>query len=358
MNQEYTFLTDTKYQKFIESLNATKEDQNYYNIICIKNFKDQPELSRNIKLYLYKCHTNYLFERSRKFQIIYEINGKFYEVILHKFRVHASKRIKNELRKYNDPIIKEMLMASKNYSGFKWNNRTTYVYINYDIKEMTDVNDLKNIPLCERIDLDLTFDVYNEAEVEIFYKKKILDLLNFTFEYDDIDIDNMINEKEKKFNFAVGNYSNYKISLDFFNGTKYDSNSSNTNAKNIAHDAKKCYEILYPREKYHGIEKIWYGYTGYYQFDNYVLILHKHNENNRNQYMYVHYCIDNSTCAGFIFSLKTRVYSSLEKLWNDLHGITKSRIIKKNLGIKSNAIYVDPRSESEVETTYSDSDTD
>lgn len=69
-----------------------------------------------------------------------------------------------------------------------------------------------------------------------------------------------------------------------------------------------CYDLLY--KPYDGTPNAFYGYTGYLLYDNYG--------------------VDSSSCAGFIFSLTTRVYDPLENLWKSI-GRDKKRLIVKEI---------------------------
>jgi hypothetical protein len=405
---------------------------------------------------------------------------------------------------------------------FKQNNITkpnsTY-YVTYENTQLTNLDNIKNISLINRICLDIYFGCYNPQEIKFVYKKNDIELLDFTTEYDNLDFDSQL-KNNKEFSFNVGSYSNYIFDLEFFDGSKFIANSnkgsikdsknpkitgtydfkkilltekydhiehniaynnikdskiqflildkinitypflevfdidpkkigkllisckynyyekkkleklaikkdfmngkindlikkyinvsfsldnffkffivkdqfksyflddicdirwhntniyfelqsSHTNCKTCEHEndcydsfdlydcceihnkirykqssvslsnlqydlsendkimkyvVNRCYELLY--QKYVGTNNGWYGYTNYV-YNNYILILKRDNK-----YMKLHYCIDDASCAGFNFVITTRVYDSLELVWNKLKSSEKNAIMKKTL---------------------------
>lgn len=355
---EYTYFTNTKYEKFIESLDWCDEDKNYYDVISFKNIPKDFNIPSTCKLYMYDCQTDYLFPKSRKIRIVYELEFKYFDVTLTKLRHHGSLRILRDLKTHENEFVRKMCDTAKNNIDWKkYDNNCTMIYIDLNVNQIENINFLMNKELYERIDLDLSFGVYNVDDIRNVYKKIDVEMIKFDNFYENIDIDSVINPETKKFNFELGKYTNYVLDLEFFSGKKVKTDSFKffrkasyknfENINEINNVAAKCYEILY--KNYNGTKKGWYGYS---EFDNYVFIL-KEND----KYMFVHYCVDDASCGGYVFSLTTRIYNSLEQLWQELNDDIKCTILKNNLAVtKDNVMIVDDEPESKYESTSSESD--
>jgi len=326
----YLYFTDTKYNKLIESFDWSNEDKNYYEIICLKEQSNAYEVPRDVKIYLYKYKVDYIYPQSKKFKVIYEDNGKYYQLILYKLRKYITKQIFDSLSNHHKLMV--INMYNKGKDNIDWTKRYnyTYVYINVTINQLTDINCIKNLSLINRIDCDIIFDVYNSEDIENIYGSKELELLNLDYLYDHLDFENKVNNKnkDKKFKFKIDNYSNYIVDLEYYteDGVKLVyKNSSFDDTFKINKTSRICHNLLY--WLYYGSKVGRYGYTNY-KFDNYLAIVKV-----TNGYMYVYYCVDDASCAGFVFQLYTRVYETLNKLWDHLNDVDKCIILKANLNI-------------------------
>jgi len=354
---DYVYFTDTKYNKLIESFDWSNEDKSYYDLLCLKDSPIEYVIPRDVKIYFYRCKINYIYPRSKKFKVIYEDNGKYYQLILYKLRKYITKRKFKELKDHHKPMVINMYNKGKENIDWSENHEYIYVYINVTINQLTNIEFLKAYPLYERIDTDISFDVYNSEDIENIYGKKDLELLNFDKQYDHLDFENIINHNTQKFTFEIDEYSNYIIDIEYFIdiNTKliYSNDSFNQSEKEegfkINDVSIKCNTLLY--QKYYGTNYGWYGYSDY-KFDNY-LVLVKVNIKNKIRYMYIHYCVDNASCGGMIFKLCTKSSCSKSKLWNQLNDTEKCVILKANLpSLRNNVLIIDARSESEPESDF------
>jgi hypothetical protein len=355
---EFTNITKTKRNIILQIRKYHDSDKNHYNVIVkhnidklfIKNIKTKCEL------YVFKFYQNYMesrdiLKRSKKLKMIIKQNSKFYLIKIRKMRAHLTKNNYKKLQNHDNKRIK--LMYQSDLENLNWNRDYTYLYIYSEIKEIS-INDIELKPLIERVNLDIEFNIYNLNELLKFLKKyEVCELINFNNYYSNIDFEDII--KNENFNIKIDAFSNYDINIEFFNGQKFKVSSDNFSDKKINNsiknkiklDAQICSNFLY--QNYYGTKFIKYGCDSYLEFDNYSIIL-KQNE----KYMYVHYCVDNSTCAGFIFSLQSKIYDNFDLLWNNIEQHTKCLILKNYLlNVPYTKIINNDSSDSEFESLNS-----
>jgi len=182
--------------------------------------------------------------------------------------------------------------------------------------------------------------VLNISEIAKVFQVKDYELLKFDTHYEDLDFSELV--ESDRFAFEIDNFSNFKVDLEFVDGKKFAKSSFKIKKSQITQVAERCHEILY--DKYEGTQKASFGYVDY-RFHNYILVVKK-----KDKYMFVNYCVDNATCAGFMFSLITKVFDTIKELWSKLDDKMKCDLLKQNLPkIKDNVIIPDTRSESDAD---------
>jgi hypothetical protein len=343
-------LTETKLKIINNICSIHETDKNYYEIICIKEIENLPSIVPNCKLYLFKYDHNYksnsnILIRSRELKFIIEQNQKIYYITIRKLRTHLTKKNYIKLKSHDDSEIKKMWSTTLN--NLNWKNDYTYLFIYSKVKEiaLNDINKFGSIS--DRIDLDIKFGTNNFEEMMYIYQKDYKELITFNENYNNIDICNVMNGK--KFNIKIEPFSNYNINIEFFDGQKFKTSSDDFSRKKInpnikeriKSDAERCYEFLY--QKYNGTKCI--EFNDHDDYEDYILIL----KNTIGNYMFVYYCEDNASCAGYYFILESKVYKKFDILWNDLSSDMKNAIIKA---------YIPNMEIINIDKSYSESDSE
>jgi hypothetical protein len=324
-------LTETKYNIINNFLNIHKNDKTYYEIVCLKDVPKNFEIHKNVKLHKFVYDNKHIFNKnSKKLDLVYEIEYIKYKCTITKINKYVTKKIINNLKDYNDPLIKKMIKKFEDNFNFVENKRLTYIYINVENIKLQDDNEYNNV-----IFPDFCFGIYNIQEIkQIYNKENISELLKFDDYYDNIDFNNIVTNND----IIPDNYI-YHINFNFDNcycdlngrkikGTSFD--YIDLDDEIINNKRIKSFEILktFMYQKYYTTRKAWYGYLDRYLYDNHMLILKNRNED---KYMFVIYCVDDASCDGYLFTLKTYLYDSLDSLWKNIDDNLKCKILQVNL---------------------------
>ena len=321
-------LTKKKISVIKRVIEESPHDKNCYEMFYLRDGKTFQELCLNsdcqIHLFDYsngkKCDPNMKYH---SLQFIYENENALTEITINKLISYITPKNLRKLTKCDHYLAD--IMYNKCIDNIIWtdNKCYTYVYINTEIKILDNV-DFLDKPLYMRIMTDVQFGEYNPNKIKTIFGMKDIHLVKLDYQYENIDFDKRIGTDS--FNLKISNSSSYELELVLWNGEKYVSDSYNSKRipDKINLDFNICREILH--QNYMGTPKAFSGYRSYLSCYSYVLIvLHPA----LNKYMLVVYSMDDSSCAGIIFTLATKLYDSLEKLWTRTNKTVKKLILKE-----------------------------
>ena len=204
---------------------------------------------------MFSCEEPYVFAKSRRIELICDVDGLCHHLIIYKIRQNITKSTLDDFQKYEEDIIKKMYQ--KGIENIKWRNDNkcyTYVYINIEHKIVDNIDSLKDIPLNERIDSDISLGHINEEELNWLFNKNSDEELNlenivkFDSKYENLDFEDLIDDKNKTFALNLDK-CNYTVDIEKFNGTVFKGDSQDNN-HTLA--GEKCCELLYDNGPYMG----------------------------------------------------------------------------------------------------------
>jgi hypothetical protein len=347
--------------ELITSLLQTKDyrAKKYINIPDnIPNWNDE-----SLKLYSFQyngksvCPLTMIFGQGK-------IN-KTFSLEIHSWRgqMWDKNNIREVLSKKTDKKIhKEIYDKGVSILGEKCSG---FLYLNVILKEYDiDLLDL-SLPLQKRIQLDFELGEYDEDELISFYGKTPKEIVEFNTSYDNLFFEPV--DFSPSFNYSVKlqyfdgkslRFDHEKIFEEYSddkeeeNGEEKEEEKEEENEEEKEENEEEKEENEEEKEeneeekeeneeekeekwkniekflskKYRGCKRGWFGYTSYDKYDNYLVILKE-----KDKFMYVHFCIDDASCAGWHFILKTQVYDSFETLWKSISSQNKAILIKYNV---------------------------
>lgn len=276
---------------------------------------DMPKFNTSFEIYYFKYDT-----KNTHLKFIYKYNDVIYNFDASYWysKFMTLKSLENKFSKmtYNVDFHSAALKAAEKVYIMPEKEEDFY-YVKVNIIEDYNIDELQNIPLIERITPDYDLGGFDVNELYKLTGKTTADFIKFDTIYENIDFDDLFDDDD-----CDHDNINYHYNIKDFNGNKiqFDDYEKDFNCSDVC---KKIKAFLYQR--YSGCKYGWYGYSDYL-FNNYILVL-----KNGLEYMYVSYCVDNASCAGYHFTLESNVFDSFESLWDRLSDDKKDVIIKANM---------------------------
>ncbi|CAH6419754.1 Hypothetical protein HVR_LOCUS831 [uncultured virus] len=310
---EHSYLTNCK----LGILNRLLYNRPEKGLLYVDLPSDLPKFDTNTKIYYFRHITRPSPESLR---LVYEHEEIVYYLELWHWSGSdwSLDSIKKELlaKKQNREIYKSIVEeAIKLYEGDD-NRRSNYFYLEVKLMKQCNLEMITKDSLASRITPDYELGSFDEDEFQRFTGKTIEETITLDTKYTNLDFSGIFDN-----NLDPEEYNSEEFQCNI---TNFDSEKCDT------FDALKIHKFLY--QQYQGSKRGWYGYKDY-TFDNYLVIVKGSCDNSKNnrkddKYMLVHYCVDDASCAGWHFTLNTRVYNSFRELWSELNNQHKSAIIR------------------------------
>jgi len=321
---DFLYLTPRKFEILHDILEIDR-DVSSKDYIVIDGEENIPKFKTVPEIYSFK-----LENKLPSLTIIFRGNDKFCYLKITKWKgCWSLKSILSELqhKKTNVEFFKLLCEAAKR--KFTDERCHMFCYIKIDLIHNYDISLLSDVKLIERVIPDHELESYNPKEIQLLTGKSIEDIIKLNITHRNIDFCSMCYEHQCDFREG-----GYHFNIETFDGKRYraDIRYHCDNTYDIYNGEKLDYEFVrnFLHQTYEGCNEGWYGYTDYY-YENYIVILMKDSK-----YMYVHYTCDHASCAGFHFSVKSKIYKSFHKLWNKLPDNFKSYLIKANIYYDTN----------------------
>lgn len=278
------------------------------SVWCVKKVPEN--FIRAIKestIYHFECNSNHELYDEQEIVIIHELtttNGKsFFQSTINRIVFPLTENNISSLKTHKNNIVKKMYWIMKNKLAHqKFDASLLKTGVSY---------------------------VFIIAESKLVDANKILELLQFDQIYENLDKEEKMDWESKSLDCS---FADSTFDLEFFDGTKFISDNTKFSIycsdkytdkeKNLEIDRinHHCYKLLY--SKYIGIKYAWISDMDLDRDWTFWIV------KSESKYMYVQCTIE----EGYdIFSLKSRVYKSFEKLWNELCHARQKVFLKNNL---------------------------
>lgn len=331
---EFSYLTKRKLEIINEFMTVTCAN---YNLISNVNLPDNmPKLTTTTKIYYFKRNDSVT---SLKFVFEYCDRIYSFESLIWYSTNCSAASIKSFLsnKEDNKEFYKSVIEQSEKLYADQGKTFADYFQINATLNVDYDISDLLNVALQERVMPDYHLEGYDADEFLRFTSMSVKDVVKFDKLYKDIDFNGLFRYADgKRCDLKRGGYN---LTFETFEGQSCDDEFSyvESEEENIGVDEKENSEeinndIVKPMfvrnflyQNYKGSEFAWYGYMSY-TYDNYYVILERDGK-----FMYLRYTYDDASCAGFHFTLYSRIYNSFDKMWEKIPDDKKSILIKANI---------------------------
>eukprot|EP00906_Rhabdomonas_costata_P034065 RCo047933 len=265
------------------------------------------------------------------------LSTRLYCLQIHKLVKYTTPKVfSRDLASHTSPLVQRLYHspAVKTTLG-QQGRQCTLVYSEAAVEPLSELPNLPNLPpLQGSVAPDVCFGVYNAAELLTMFHKTESELLEglLTREYSNLDFMRQVDPVQRHFCFEVRDCANYNVSLDpwpgFGTSKQKLSSGDNTSPEDISEAARLCAQLLH--QKYLGLPfPVRWGYGGRHLFENFFTVV-KAPEGGP-QRMGLVYTVDRASCAGFVFTVKSFVAPSMERLWQGLSVEMKVRVMRANL---------------------------
>ena len=333
-------LTKVKADLLRSLLDDYVSEQNYYPIKALPDISNEASaavndiLSGNFPLLLFRFDDSDVHDikYSHRIQIVFthKQESQAEPKLLHvtKYVKYVTKKIvERDLATHEDPLVQRMrgLLMKLDW---KIHRQLTAVMCHAIVTAvpLDLIQEISTLPLYKKITLDSQLGEYNKNELDSMGIDEVTLVNSFcTFQHPDLDFESMINKDSGSFAFHDVPSSNFSVNITSWDGTKLITSSSDQEPETSV--CKACEALLY--KKCVGTRVARWGYSSY-KYDNYFVIV-KALSDKSERWMAIYYCVDNASCAGFVFVLSSFMENSLAALWRRISSEARMKVIRANL---------------------------
>ena len=377
----FAALTEPKADLLRSMLTACPDDKNYYPLLTLPDIP--PEAHEAVERLLAskpgdKSLLRFHFEETdvknikwaKRLQVVFVPAQDAPPIALEfvKYVKYVTKSlVYNHLAQHEDPLARKMrdlLNANPDWQQMKRKEATAVLcHATLSVPSAELLKELAAQPLHNRIALDVRLGVYDQvkddklgyadAEMVSLGINELELVRSFcTRQFDTLDFEDMIDKSDPvAFAFKVGSFANFSIYITGWDDKKLSESSSDADKTSRAEQkrvAAACGELLHVSCQ--GSRIAHWGYSQH-KYDNYFGIFYRMMERSKEEdvatdpgratkseasqvkkWMAVHYCVDNASCAGFVFTLTSwSSVNSLTSIWKRMKPVARMRFLRANL---------------------------